>query len=564
MSDFQNPDPPMTDRLVKDARRAVRPILIVSAFINILILTSPFYMLQVYDRVLSSSQLATLILVSLFTLVGLIGFGLFDALRSRMLAQTGAMIARRYTPDVFRMSLGLAKTNSAQSTKLLRDLKQVQSFIGSSSVVPFFDGPFAPLFLALIFVLHWSIGVLTLLGGVILFAIAWASDHYARQRAQIARSSGLESMTIAEGFTAGADYLESAGMVDLAVKRHTKIENQSQMLLLSGQAITGPAASISKTIRLVFQSAALGLGAYLVIRPDIAFTPGGMIAGTILMARALSPVEQSINTWRGFRAAKESFDALKQLAEKQPSERTEILMPPPIGKVSVAGIAYTHRGAKDSLVHSASFEIAPSNALAIVGASGAGKTTLCRLLTGVEKPVRGSIRIDGAELINWNKSQLGSTVGYLPQSPVFFDGTIAENISRFGEPLSDADIIAASTSVGAHQLILQLPDGYSTVIGPRGARLSGGQAQMIGLARANFRKPKVLILDEPTAHLDIETRREFDAFLKASLSDGQTLIISTHDKAVVAACDLVLVMRQGAVSLRKNERARSIGVLGAV
>ena len=239
-------------------------------------------------------------------------------------------------------------------------------------------------------------------------------------------------------------------------------------------------------------------------------------------------------------------------------------MPPPIGKVSVAGIAYTHRGAKDSLFHSVSFEIAPSNALAIVGASGAGKTTLCRLLTGVEKPVRGSIRIDGAELINWNKSQLGSTVGYLPQSPVFFDGTIAENISRFGEPLSDADIIAASTSVGAHQLILQLPDGYSTVIGPRGARLSGGQAQMIGLARANFRKPKVLILDEPTAHLDIETRREFDAFLKASLSDGQTLIISTHDKAVVAACDLVLVMRQGAVSLRKNERARSIGVLGAV
>lgn len=529
-------------KIVSDARKGILPIALLSGMINMLLLTSPLYMLQVYDRVLMSGQVATLIWVSMIALIAFIGLGLFDALRSRTLVQLGTWVGQRAAVDVMNASLQDATRNGDKSGRHLRDLQQIQAFIGGNSIAPFFDAPFAPFFVLMTFALHPYIGILTVFAGLIIFMIALWTDRRARKVAEDVREADLEAMKVAETFLLGSDYIESAGMRSLAISRYVNASKVYQDRHSSVQSTLANSTGFSKGLRMIFQSASLGIGALLVLRGEM--TAGGMIAGSILMARALAPIDQSMNAWRGFQAARAAYLSLQKLASETQPDTNRLKLPKVRGEVGVERLAFLHPGQRNFLFADVSFKVEPGCMLCIVGASGTGKTTLCRVLTGVDKPSRGRVSIDDADLSQWDRQQFGENVGYLPQLPVFFDGTIAQNIARFDVSVSDEDIVQAAQSVGAHQLILQLPNGYATLVGPKGNRLSGGQTQLIGLARANFQQPRIIILDEPTAHLDDSGRQLFSAFLKLSRQNKQSVVIATHDPALVRQADRVVFLAE--------------------
>ncbi|MEP1142769.1 MAG: type I secretion system permease/ATPase [Henriciella sp.] len=541
------------DNIIKDSRKGIFPIASMSGMLNLLLLTSPIYMLQVYDRVLMSAQLATLFWVSMIALVAYIGLGLFDALRSRSLVQLGAWVGQRAGVNVMNASLQESIRTGDKSARHLRDLQQVQGFVGSNAITPFFDIPFAPFFILMTFILHPYIGILTVCGGITLFTIAFWTDRRARAAAEQVRSADLEAMKVADTFLQGADYIESAGMRSFAVDRYKRASADYQTRHRMVQSTLANSTGLSKGLRMILQSASLGIGAVLVLRGEM--TAGGMIAGSILMSRSLAPVEQSMSAWRSFQSARDAFASLKALAAGTAPDVERIRLPEAKGNISAVRVAYAHAGNRDPLFGDVTFNALPGSVLGIVGASGTGKTTLCRVLTGIETPARGRITIDGADLQQWDRQQFGEVVGYLPQLSVFYDGTIAQNISHFAADATDEAIIAAAQSVGAHELILQLPEGYATQVGPHGNRLSGGQTQLIGLARANFKNPRILILDEPTAHMDDAGRANFTSFLQQATSNDVTVIVATHDAGVVRHCDNILLMngRTGVMQERKAD-----------
>ena len=456
----------------------------ISAFVNLLMLTAPLYMLQVFDRVLTSRSADTLLLLSLIACVALLTLALLEGVRSFALARLGNWIDDRLSVSALQASVtGALRMGSKPSIQGLRDLATFRSFVGGPSVLPLMDAPWTPVFIAVVFLLHPLLGWMTIGGAVVLLLLAIVNELGTRALLQDAGTAQIDAMQQAESAVRNADAIEAMGMMDnLARQWHRRSAEALRLQRKAGER-NSTVTSVSKFVRLTLQVAMLGIGAWLVIQNEL--TAGGMIAGTILLGRALAPVDQAINSWKAFIAARSAHRRLKESLAHTPTRIESIALPRPSGEVRCESVTYAHEGGGDPVLKNVSFDLPAGKTLGLIGPTASGKTTLARLLVGNLRPQLGHVRLDGMDISQWESSGRGQHIGYLPQDIELFGGSIRENIARMGEA-RDEHVIEAARLAGVHELVLRLPRGYETEIGDAGTSLSGGQRQRIALARALY------------------------------------------------------------------------------
>ena len=515
-----------------------------SVFVNILMLTGPLYMLQVYDRVLGSRSEPTLLALSALVTFLFVVMGILDHARSRVLARVGARIQQRLERRVFDASLRrlMLAPDDPAALAAQKDLEAVQRFWTSPALVAIIDMPWAPLFLAVIFVFNWVLGVLSVIGGVIIVAIAILNQTRTKIPLARATSAGLHADRAGELLKGEAETIRALGMTGAAFDRWQRARGVAVAEGMVASDVGGAYSIASRTFRLFLQSAMLGLGAWLVLHGEL--TPGAMIAGSILMGRALQPIEQAVAQWSVVTRAREGYDRLSDLLSRVPVEHKRTALPRPKALVEVTALTVLPPGEAVPALRMMSFTLPPGQAMGVIGPSGAGKSTLARALTSVWRPASGKIRLDGATLDQFDPDVLGGYIGYLPQRVTLFDGTVAENIARLGKP-DPAKVVEAAKAAAAHEMILKLPDGYDTRLSSVGGRLSGGQTQRIGLARALYGSPVLLILDEPNSNLDNEGSIAVNMAIRAHKAAGGSAMIMAHRPAAIQECDLLLVVEDG-------------------
>ncbi len=539
---------PATDAL-KALRMGFVGIGVFSACISLLMLTSSIYMLQVYDRVLSSRSVPTLIGISLIVLVAYAVQGILDASRTRMLARIGAEFDRVLSAGVFGITrrLHLRGARPDQSMQGVRDLDTVRGFLSSQGPTAFFDMPFMPIFFIGCFILHPYLGVMTIVGAVIIMGLTLWSERGSQQQTLALTRAAAERHMLAEANRRNAEAVQAMGMGDTMAARWQVLNERFVRSNLMLSDTTNSIGSMAKVFRFAFQSAVLGMGAYLVIIQQM--SPGAMIAASILTSRALAPIETAVAHWKSFIAARLSFARLDDLLGNLASEPERTALPVPRNRFAADDIMVTVPGRQTPLVAGASFDLKAGQGLMLIGPSGSGKSTLMRVLASVWPAMRGTIRIDGASLDQWSPEQLGCHVGYMPQDVELFDGTVAENIARFIPGAGDEEVVAAAKAAGAHDLILHLTDGYATRVGEGGQTLSGGQRQRVGLARAMFRNPFLILLDEPNSNLDSEGEVALVSALNAARAQGSIVIVVSHKAPLLAAVDFVGRVHEGRLQI---------------
>ncbi len=514
-----------------------------SFVINGLLLVSPVYMLQVYDRVLSSGSEATLLALTIVA-VGLLGvMAILHLFRARILVRIGArldqMLSDRLFAAVFDRQL---KRPQIQRAQPLNDLNTLRQFITGQGLFAFFDVPWTPMFLIVLYLIHPFLGTIAAIGGLVLLILTVLNEMVTRRR--IGRASGeqIAASSFAETSLRNAEALEAMGMLGGVSRRWH--DRHRRMLAYQAQAsdAAGVLVSLIKFVRVVIQTLMLGGGALLAIQGII--SPGFMIAGSIIAGRALAPIEQAVGSWSGFVSARLAFYRIEELLASFPPTPQGMDLPPPVGKVSFESVVAVPPGGTAPTLRGISFEIQPGEVIGVVGPSAAGKSTLARLITGVWQPFSGKVRIDGADLLTWPRARIGPSIGYLPQDIELFDGTIAENIARFGT-VDPPRVIEAARNAGVHEMILALPRGYDTQIGDGGSQLSGGQKQRMGLARALFGDPAILVFDEPNSNLDEEGEACLIEAIRRLKDAGRTIVIIAHKPSVLVHVDKVMVMRDG-------------------
>ncbi len=516
-----------------------------SLFANLLMLTGPMYMLQVYDRVLGSRSEETLIALSLLV-VFLYGImGILDFTRGRIMARVGA----RFQSELDRRVFDAVVRKSAVAPDLktqtgLADLEAVQRFMTSPVLMAFFDLPWTPIFIAAIFIFHPWLGVLALVGGGTLILIALANQLLSRLPQQRAGQAGQVAASMSDQLRIEAEMVQAMGMRGAAFDRWQRARGTALDEQIKATDVGGGFTSLTKTLRLFLQSAMLGVGAYLVLQNQM--TPGAMIAGSILLGRALAPVELMLTQWPVAQRASKGWSALADLLGAVAPDTTRTELPKPKARLVAKSLTVVPPGEKAAALRSLNFDLPPGHAMGVIGPSGAGKSTLARCLTGVWRPAGGSIRLDSAALDQYAADVLGQHIGYLPQRVQLFDGTIAENIARLSMAPDDQKVVAAAQKADAHKMILELPDGYDTRITAGQQRLSGGQVQRIGLARALYDDPVILVLDEPNSNLDNEGTQALNQAIRSAKADGRSVIIMAHRPAAIQECDLLLVIDGGA------------------
>ena len=542
----ENTQPSALETAFRETKRGLIVVAALSLFLNLLVLVSPLYMLQIFDRVLSSGHIETLLALTVVASFALLVFGMLEVIRRQALLRIGAWLDRTLAEPVLAASVGEALAGRAIGGQPLRDLAQLRGFIGGESVFPIFDAPWTLVFIVVIWLLHPWLGALALVSSAFLLGVAIANELTMRAPLKQAGERWLHAQRRGETAVRNAEVVQAMGMLPALLRGW----QHDAAGALGAQTVAGDRGAVfvgaAKFLRLFVQVGILGVGAWLVLRGEL--TGGGMIAGSILLSRALAPLEQAIGAWRGLVGARASYDRLRLLLLRHPGGAPAIRLPVPEGRVTVERLVFKAPNADRLILKGVAFELDPGEMLAVIGPSGSGKSTLCRLLTGIWPPTSGHVRLDGAEVHAWDRADFGRHVGYLPQDAELFAGTVRDNIARMAEAPDEA-VIAAARLAGAHETILRLPDGYATEIGPQGAALSGGQRQWIGLARAMFGEPRLVVLDEPYASLDQDGEAALIDAMGRLKAQGATVVLVAHRPSLLRHVDRLLVLRDGAAVL---------------
>ena len=519
-----------------------------SFFVNALMLVPSFYMLQVYGRVVSSGSISTLVMLTIIMTVLMITMGSLEWTRSRIMVRISTKLDVLLSRDVYRASFKRALDSGGMdaSAQPLNDLTGLRQFLTGNGLFAFFDTPWLPIYIGVMFLFHPWYGWIAVASAIILLCLAVLNEKLTGKSISEANKQNIAANLYTNKNLRNAEVIESMGML------HTLMERwgvrQRKVLLLQSVASDngGMITSLSKTFRMLIQSLILGVGAYLAVKQEI--TPGLMIAGSILLGRALAPIDLMIGSWKGFISARAQYARLNEILDQQQAEPQRMSLPAPQGRVQVENLVVSAPGSKTPILKNLNFIVPAGSVIGIIGPSASGKSTLARALLGVWAPQHGVVRLDGADINNWDKRELGPHVGYLPQDIELFEGTISENIARFGE-IDAEKVIKAARTAGVHDMILQLPQGYDTVIGSEGVNLSGGQRQRVGLARAIYDAPRLIILDEPNSNLDEVGERALAQAIQELKATGATIFIITHRTSILGQLDLLLVMSNGAISM---------------
>ena len=516
-----------------------------SCGINILYLSSPLYMLQVYDRVMSSGSHYTLVMLTVALLLALATMAALDAIRARVLVRCGIAFDARLAVRLMHALIDRAVySGSARHAQLLRDLDQFRQFLTGAPLHALFDLPWMPIYVAILCLLHPVLGVVALVGAFVLLLLAALNELLTGRPLRRANEAAVRTYGFTDAALRNAEVIQAMGMQGglLGTWDGDRREMLGTQAVASDRNAT--LTALIKFFRLFLQSFILGVGAWLAI--DHAVTPGVIFAGSLLMGRSLAPIEQVVGAWKQFVGARQAYRRVSALLAAEPPRGFGMQLPRPQGRRSIERLVFAPPGAERPLIKGISFDLPAGQGLGLIGPSGAGKSTLARLLVGAWKPQVGHVRLDGADVYSWNRADFGRHVGYLPQDIELFAGTVRDNIARF-QDADPAEIVEAAQKAGIHEMILRLPNGYETEIGEGGAQLSGGQRQRIALARALFGSPRLLVLDEPNANLDAEGEMALAQTLADLKAAGTTIVVIAHRPAVLNTVDKVIVMRDGAI-----------------
>jgi ATP-binding cassette subfamily C protein len=514
-----------------------------SLVINLLMLAGPLFMLQVYDRVLTSGSIPTLVALSAMT-AGLYAIiGLLELARSRVIVRIGVEVDRRVGSRVFKASLRRGLTTTGGSMPALRELDNLRQFLGGPGPLTFFDAPWTPVYLAVIFATHWTLGIAATIGATLLTLVAWLSETTSRAPLAEANKAAAKSIELAETGQRNAEAITAMGMLGAYRERWHKANDEALAWQVLASDKLGNMSSLSKALRLLLQSLMLAIGAALAIKGEI--SAGAIVAATIIFGRALAPVEQAISHWRSFVKARESFLKLDELLRQSPEEPARTALPAPKGRLEVEALRVASPETRQLILSSLNFSVVPGTMLAVIGPSASGKSTLARTLVGLWKPFSGTVKLDGARLEQWDSEELGRHIGYLPQDVELFAGTVKENIARFRADASDDAIVDAARMAHAHELILALPQGYETQLGAFGTYLSAGQRQRIGLSRALFGNPALVVLDEPNSNLDRLGDEALASAVDGMRARGQAVVLISHRVQAIGKADFLLYLERG-------------------
>lgn len=526
---------------------AVSATALFSFFANLLLFVSPLYMLQVYDRVLASRSESTLLMLTLVAAFLLAILGTMEAVRSRVLVRAGARLDMQLSPRAFKgVFEASVKAPGSGSGQVLRDLDNVRDFATGPGLIVFCDAPWAPLFIAMAFLLHPILGAVTLGGAVIIFSLAIVNEVTTRKMLKDSMAVGASAASFADASLRNAEVLHAMGMMKGIARRWQMRHDTALALQTQAADRAGTLLAVSKFVRLFLQSAILGVGAWLALHDAV--SAGAIIAASIIMGRALAPIEMAVGHWKSFVGARGAYGRLNELLTVTDSGSERMELPRPKGAISVERIFVVPPGSRSAVLKGVSFKLEAGEVLGVVGPSAAGKSTLARALVGVWQAGAGVIRLDGADLAVWPRDQVGPALGYLPQDVELFDGTVAENISRFGE-MNAAKVVEAAMLAGVHDIVLGLADGYDTRIGDSGSKLSGGQRQRIALARALYDDPAMVVLDEPNSNLDTAGEQALVEAVHGLKARKATTVVVTHRLSILASVDKILVLNNGEVEL---------------
>ncbi len=519
-----------------------------SFFVNALMLVPSFYMLQVYGRVVTSGSISTLVMLTLIMTLLMATMGSLEWTRSRIMVRLSTRLDVLLSRDVYRASFKRALDSGGMdaSAQPLNDLTGLRQFLTGNGLFAFFDTPWLPVYIGVMFLFHPWYGWFAIGCAIILLCLAVVNEKLTGKAIAEANKQNIAANLYTNKNLRNAEVIESMGMLETLMGRWGM--RQRKVLLLQSQASDngGMITSFSKTFRMLVQSLILGLGAYLAVQQEI--TPGLMIAGSILLGRALAPIDLMIGSWKGFIAARSQYARLNEILDKQQAEPERMSLPAPEGHVLVENLIVSAPGSKTPILKNITLAVPAGSVVGVIGPSASGKSTLARALLGVWAPQHGVVRLDGADINNWDKRELGPHLGYLPQDIELFEGSISENIARFRD-VDPGKVIQAAKTAGVHEMILQLPEGYDTVIGTDGVNLSGGQRQRVGLARAIYGSPRLIILDEPNSNLDEVGERALALAIQQLKATGATVFVITHRTSILTQLDRLLVMSGGTVGM---------------